>query len=187
MQLMKIKGTAVKSIQDMVKKQYPKQYDEWFNSLPSKSKQIFSDAILATEWYDLIDAGVNPTQKLAMFFNNDSKKAAWESGRHSADIALKGIYKVFVKMATPAYIIARASKIFSTYYMPSAMGVHKKENKAVIVRITEFPQPSRIIEYRIAGWMERALELSGCKNISLKVTQSLVLGGQFTEFSMSWD
>ncbi len=38
---MKIKGTAVKTIPEYVKMRFPDQYDEWIDSLPTNSKQIF--------------------------------------------------------------------------------------------------------------------------------------------------
>lgn len=184
---MEIKGTAVKTIMTIVKTKFPDRYNEWFQSLSKESQQIFDNPILANEWYPLQSACVLPTRQVAkLFYDNDSKKGAWEAGRFSAEQALTGIYRIFIRAAAPSYVISRASKIFSTYYKPSVMTVVDKKDKGVTVHITEFPTPDRTVEYRIAGWMQRALELSKCNGVKVQITKSMTLGHPLTEFVISW-
>lgn len=184
---MKVKGTAVKSIQQFVREKHPDQYDHWLKSLPVEAQRVMQDAIYATNWYSLHQAVVLPTEHIAhLFFNNDTKKGAWELGRYSAEIALSGVYKVFVKMSSPSFIINRATRIFSTYYHPATMIVPEKSDKSIVVHITEFETPHSTVENRIAGWVERALELSGCKEIKFTISKSLTLGDDLTEFLVSW-
>ncbi len=185
---MKIKGSAVKAISLMVKKNYPDRYGEWLNSLPEESKKIFSEPILANEWYPLKDAASIPTKQIGkLFFNNDTKKGAWESGRFSAETALTGIYRVFIRAATPSYIINRASKIFVTYYSPTEMEVVDKHDKGVTLHINKFPEPDRVAENRIAGWIQRALEMNKCKNVKVRITKSLTMHNDYTEYAISWE
>jgi hypothetical protein len=66
------------------------------------------------------------------------------------------------------------------------METKSPDDKSVIAMITEFYPPSEVIEYRIAGWMEKALELSGCKNLKVEITRSLAKGDSLTEFDMRW-
>ncbi len=184
---MEIKGTAVKSIQDFVKKNFPAQYKEWENTLPADSKKIFCDAILATDWYPLQAGGVAPTRHVARFYGNNTKKAAWEMGRYSAELALTGIYKVFIKVATPAFIIDRASKIIETYYRPAELKVVERPAKGVVLHILNFPGLDSVIEYRICGWIERALEINNLKSIKIDIPQSITKGNKISEFRISWD
>jgi len=184
---MEIKGTAVKSIYEFVQKKFPDRLKEWIDELPEASRKIMEEAIFATQWYPLDEAGGIPTKKLGLLFYDDIKKGAWECGRFSAEMALTGVYKVFIKLATPSYIIDRATKIFSTYYRPTELSVVDKGKNSVKLHIQKFPSPDRVIEYRIAGWMERALEINNCKNINMKIPQSLTLGHPVTEINITWD
>ncbi|NOZ46715.1 MAG: hypothetical protein GXO79_08015 [Chlorobi bacterium] len=183
---MEIKGSAVKSIKDFVEKKYPNDFNNWLNSLPDESRAILNSPIYATSWYPMEVAAVTPTRKLGEMFFKDVKKGAWETGRFSAEMALRGVYKIFVKATSPSYIIKRASKIFVTYYSPTELMVANSDSKSVVLHITKFPVPNKTIEYRIAGWMEKALELSGCKNIKIRITKSMTMGNDITEFSISW-
>ena len=73
---MEIKGTAVKSIKDFVRDNYPDRYDEWFKSL-SKESQFVLNTMLSNGWYPVKEGVIEPTQRIGeMFFdgcNNDKQ------------------------------------------------------------------------------------------------------------------
>lgn len=185
---MEIKGTAVKSIQEFVKKKYPDKYNNWLESLPLKSKEIMSGHIYATQWYPLKQGAIEPTKAIGkMFYNGDNAKAAWESGKHSAEQGLKGVYKIFVMVANPGFIIKRASRVFKSYYNPCDIVVANSHSKGVEVHITKFPEPDPIVENRIAGWIEMAFVITGCKNVRSKITQSMSKKAEYTAIETTWD
>ena len=184
---MEIKGTAVIAIRDFVKEKYPGDFKKWFDTLPGDSKVIYDGAIDSTEWYPVEHAVTTPTAIIAeMFFDNDIKAGAWESGRYSAETALKGIYKIFVKVSSPSYLIARASRVFATYYRPCEMNTVKSEGNNLVLHISGMENPEELVEYRIGGWIEKALEISGSKDIKVVITKSMAHGDALTEFTISW-
>jgi hypothetical protein len=185
---MEVKGTAVKSLKDFVENNYRNQYNNWIDSMPEPSKEIMKGAIFANNWYPMNDAVINPSKAVAkMFFSNDEKEAAFQMGRYSAEVGLKGVYKIFIMIAKPGYIMQRANRVFQSYYSPSNMEVFSSNDNEIITHITNFAEPSSIIEYRIAGWKQKALELTHCRNVKVVVTKSLTKGDNVTEFTMSWD
>ena len=48
-------------------------------------------------------------------------------------------------------------------------------------------KPEHVIEHRIAGWCERALEFTNCKNVKANITKSLRNGDDLTEIVITWD
>jgi hypothetical protein len=184
---MEIKGTAVMAIRDFVKAKFPDDFKKWHDSLPADSKVIFEGPIDSTRWYEVKDAVAKPTAAIArLFYNDDVKKGAWESGRYSAETALKGIYKVFVKVSSPSYLIARASRVFATYYRPCEMKTAKNEGNNLVLHISGMENPEKLIEFRIGGWIEKALEISGSRDINVDITKSMARGDAITEFTISW-
>ena len=184
---MEIKGTAVIAIRDFVKDKYPGQYRKWYDSLPEESKEVFTGVIDSTKWYPVEAAAARPTKAIAkLFYNNDVQKGAWESGRYSAEKALKGIYKIFVKASSPSYLIARASRVFSTYYQPCELKSIKNDGNNLVLHIFGMSNPEKVIEFRIAGWIEKALEISGSKDINVEITKSMTQGDALTEFTINW-
>ncbi len=45
---------------------------------------------------------------------------------------------------------------------------------------------NKVVEYRIAGWIERALEICGCMNVTVNITQSLTDQDPCTEYNITW-
>lgn len=167
---MEVKGTAVIAIRDYVKSNFPSEYKRWLDSLNADSKEIFAGSIDSTKWYQVETAALEPTLKISeLFFENNRLKGAWNSGRYSAEKALTGIYKIFVKATSPAYIIQRASRVFATYYQPCEMRVINATGTGCVVEISKMDKKYDVIDNRIAGWIERALEISGAQDVKLSL------------------
>ncbi len=184
---MQVKGTAVRSISDFVKNKYPDRFVEWLSALPPESQKLFRNGALSNEWYPIKYAAIEPTRIVSDLFYTSLRDGAWDCGRYSAETALSGIYKIYVMMANPGHIIERASRVFQAYYQPCEMAALNRKNKSVEVAITKFSMPDQVIEYRIGGWMEKALEISGCKNINVNVVLSMTKGEKQTLFQISWE
>lgn len=185
---MEVKGTAVKSIKDFVEKKHNAQFNDWIQSLPESSQNIMTGGIFANNWYPMKEAAVEPTKAIAkLFYKNDIEKAAFEAGRYSAETGLKGVYKIFVRIASPNYLMQRAGRVFTSYYSPSEISVVNSHDKGLTLHITKFPEPEKVIEYRIAGWCEKALEFTNCKNVKANITKSLAKGDNLTEIVITWN
>lgn len=158
---MEIKGTAVKATPDFVREKFGSRYSEWVKSLPEKSRKIIEEPIYATTWYSLTDSVIIPTQKVGdLFFSGNHVKAANEIGRYSADEALKGIYKIFVRVSSPHFVLSRATNIFSTYYRPADIRVIESAEKKAVLQLSKFSNIDKLIMNRIAGWIEKTLEIT---------------------------
>jgi hypothetical protein len=184
---MQVKGTAISSIPEFIAGKFGKEgLNQWLSALTENAKKVYQGAILAGNWYPVNEIMIEPTRKMCELFYREDLRGAREGGRFSAEKGLKGVYRIFVKLGSPEFLIRRASTIFTTYYQPSDMQVVSEEDRKAVVHITNFSEPSQLIENRIAGWMERALEISGCKGVKIQISQSLAKGAPFTEFIATW-
>lgn len=184
---MEIKGTAVKITPQFVKQCFPDKYFEWIDILPEQCKNIVIQPILATNWYDLVNSVIIPTQKVAeLFYNKDEIKAAHELGRFSSEIALKGIYKIFLKVSSPGFVISRASSVFSTYYRPSEIEIIENEAQKVVLSLKGFKTNEKLIMYRIGGWMSKTLELTFSKDTQITYNHKEKNDNLSTEITAVW-
>ena len=185
---MEVKGTALLAIRDFVKKNHENAFEKWLNNLPNDSKAIYSDTIDSTKWYPVDQAASLPTKTICtMFFEGNEMMGAWECGRYSAEKALTGIYKIFVRASSPGFIITRAKDIFARYYRPMEMQIADKTSKSVVLHIVNTEKSDAIIEHRIAGWIEKALEISGTISPQVRITKSITKGDKITEFDIRWN
>jgi hypothetical protein len=185
---MEIKGTAVKTTPDFVREKYPLQYNDWLLSLPPVSRDIIAQTIYATSWYNLIDSVIIPTQKVGeMFFAGNQTKAAKELGRYSAEVALKGIYKIFVRVSSPHFVLSRASSIFSAYYKPSDIKIVESKDRKCVLELKQFNLSEKLIMHRIAGWIEKTLEITLKAALRVEVVNDVMSGQLVTRITAEWD
>lgn len=184
---MQVKGTAVQTIPQFVKEKFGADaFKNWIDSLPAATKEIFQSQVLSPNWYPLKEAIIDSTKSICDLFYKGKMDGALELGKFSAECSLKGIYKLFVKLGTPEFIVGKAGTIFTTYYQPSVMEISSKGNKTITVSITKFDEPNSIIEYRIKGWIQRALEISGAKNVDVQITKTMTNNATSTDFKITW-
>jgi hypothetical protein len=183
---MEVKGTAVIPIIHFAKDKFGSKSEEWMKSLSDKSADILS-SVLSSGWYPMDEAMIEPTQKICDLFYSGNPAGAQELGKYSADFGLKGAYKLFVKFGSPSFIVARASQILPAYYKNSAMKVVEEKKNGSVIQVTSFPDMHRLVELRISGWMERALEICGSKDINIDITRSITRGDTVTEYNIRWN
>ncbi len=185
---MKVKGTGIKTTKEFVLQKFPSRFNEWVNGLSPETRKMYSEVLDIGGWYPINGAYYEPMDKIAqLFYGNNSIKAGDELGRFSADYALKGIYKVFLLVASPQYLMKKAASMMQAFYNPSEIEVAEASNKRVVVKIKRFDKINRMTEYRIAGWCVRAVELCNQKNVKYRFLSHLSAGAPETAIEFTWD
>jgi hypothetical protein len=157
---MQIKGTAVKTTPEFVKAKFRDRYYEWIENLPDLSRDIVGQPVFSTSWYDLYNAVILPTEKTGDLFFQSHIEAALELGRYSSEVALSGIYKIFIKISSPQFVLSRATNVFATYYNPAEIQIISSKGNSAILEMKGFVRKEELIVYRIAGWLEKTIELT---------------------------
>jgi hypothetical protein len=183
---MEVRGTAVRATPLFVKQRFGGRLQEWLSALGPKAREIMTGKIDTSAWYPLAEAMIEPTQAICQLFFGGREEGAWEVGRFSADYSLWGLYRLFVKMGSPMHLLDRATEAFNTYYRPSRLVLVERGPLRAVVRIEHFPQPHRLVELRIGGWIERGLEISGGQKVRVEIRSSLAAGDSCTELVGEW-
>ncbi|MEK6793572.1 MAG: Cache 3/Cache 2 fusion domain-containing protein [Spirochaetota bacterium] len=184
---MVVKGAAIASMPEFIKNEFGEDaFTQWLAALPAGARAVFENPIPHKNWYPLTSMYLEPSIVLSKLFYNGEISFAWKVGRLSADIGLKGIFKTFLRFGSVHFILKMGSIILPSYYRPSAMEVEQRGETEGLIRITAFAEINEMIEQRIAGWMERALEIYGCKTTSVTILNSMAKGAAHTEFLAKW-
>ena len=183
---MKVRGSVIKSIDEFVANTHRRHHQQWVDKLPSQTLKTMRMAT-SSSWHPLKEGAIIPTKIMCDMFYPDANRGAWESGRYSAEAGLTGVYKIFVIISTPAFLLKRASRIMATFYAPTVVHVAEDLSGKMIIHFTQLPVKNELIENRIAGWMEKAMEMCGCKNLLVRITQSMALGSKVFEVTLTWD
>jgi hypothetical protein len=184
-----VRGKAIASIPAFVIKKFGKDgYKKWLDAISAEAYQVFYLSIKSEEWYPVKITMIDPSANVAqLFYEWDIKKAAWEMGRFSADYGLNNIRKLFVKMGPEGYLLKKSVEIINSYYKPVYAETSEITEVSGIIRIKDFVDMDKTVEFRMAGWMERALEISGCKNVKIEIPKPYSNSHPVTEFHISWE
>lgn len=173
---MEIKGTAVKSTKNFVSRKFPNQYQIWLNALPEETRKYYQVAIMSGEWFSLQEAILIPTRVCGeLFYDGNIAKAGFEMGRESALEALRGIYKIFVKIASVDFVLKRVKTIFATYYSSGVFDIVSQDKNKIEFFVSGFQKGEELIYDRISGWIEGIFSVIAPEKIT--VTYSLVEEG----------
>ena len=186
--MMEVKGVLISTIPVFVKENFGQEgLEKWLDTLSSDARLLFEFKVKDSEWYDLKTYMLEPVAFIAqLFYQWNLEKAGWEMGRFALDHGFKGIYRMFLKVGKPEFFVGKGPQFASRFYRPAKIEVPFNERGNATVRITEFPEIDKTVEYRIGGWMQRGLELNGCKDVQVEITRSLMKGDPYTEYCIRY-
>lgn len=190
---MEVKGRVLLSIRQFVTVNFDENnYAEWAETLPEPSRALINGAVKGgpvkpDDWYPLREGLVIPARSIVDYFYGGIPVTARAMGMFAAEKALTGFIGFMVKRGKPTFIAKRAPSVVNVFYRPCHTEVADLGDKHAVIRIAQFPDIDPVVEYRVQGWMEKALLISGAKNPRVEITAALSKGEPFTEFVGSWD
>lgn len=168
---MKAKGTAVKSLKDYIIEEHGTEgLQRWLEALAPASRAIHQGTILTNAWYPFEDGLLGPMKAMDRMFYQGRAEGAWRQGRYTAEKNLHGIYKVFVKVANPQFLIRNTASLWHTYYDGSQAEVSDIGPGRAVLTLTGIETASLDYDHSVGGWVERALEICGCQRITVAIS-----------------
>jgi hypothetical protein len=184
---MEVKGRAIMTLPLFIRENFgDEEYARWFDGLSAEAAEVYRGTIYPSTWYALKPLLATPTRLLCDMFYEGDPKGAWACGGFSADHALRGLLRLFVKVGSPGFIIKRARELITSYYKPSDLEIVHEEKDRTVLHLTTFPEIDPFIEARVCGWIEQALIIQGCRNLTLTIAKSLTRGESFSEYDIRW-
>ena len=107
-------------------------------------------------------------------------------GRHGADANLTTIYRLFYKVGTVKWILARASRLWGLHYDSGSLVMDSQPGKVVLGTIEEFEAPHRVHCLAVQAWAERSVELSGGREVVISELGCRASGDGSCCFRLEW-
>jgi hypothetical protein len=180
---MQVKGTSLIATERFIKERFGTAGFEKFKAaLSPEARALFGAPVLAPNWYPADPGFFEPMEKLCREFYGGDARGARELGRFSAVDGLRGVYKIFVRMASVDYILKKTANIFASYYRPGKLEVAQVAGRRITLRMSDIARAHPLFEERVCGWLEGALQVCGQENYKVIVGKSMARGEQWTEF-----
>lgn len=179
-----VKGSPVRSLQRFLDTNLSaEQREKVFSSLPAEYAR-FRNPVLATEAIPVYMLN-RMTEEAAKARGEQVEAFARRAGQEAARDAVKGIYRFFAMVLTPAALLNRASQMWSTLYNRGELRVDEQSGNSARLRLLNFPSEFAGCS-RVSGWIEGMAELTGAKNVKVNQKQCAAKGASCCEWTVSW-
>jgi hypothetical protein len=123
--------------------------------------------IAVARWYPF-EQFVELVRAIDRLFGKGDGTLTHELGRYGADAALTTIYRLFFRVGTVRWVMARAARLWHLHYDAGKLELHEHPD-AIDLRIEDFPTPDCTHCQSVRGWAERSIELSGGEKVSTEM------------------
>ncbi len=179
-----VKGSPVRSLQKFIEAELaPKQRDAALDAVPELGARM-RGPILPTETIPV--AALNRlTEEAAKIKGEPLEQFARRAGRQAAGDAVRGIYRFFALVMTPAALLSKASQMWGALYNRGELQVTDQTDHGATIKLLDFPSETAGCG-RTTGWIERMAELTGVKNVRIQQTQCYAKGAPNCEWNITW-
>ncbi len=169
---MEIKGLAIKSSIQFIELNFPDIYHKWLLEINEQARNQYIQGLMVSKWYDIDIYLRQPLLKAADMLGYTPQDLGWELGVFSSQMALRGIYRFFLRFGGPAAMCKRVPFFLSAYYRPAEahnlyVDSRKKESKTKFVN---FVDKNDLVIYRVMGWAYNTLLEAGATDAEVKLT-----------------
>jgi uncharacterized protein (TIGR02265 family) len=154
--------------------------------LPVDDAKALRRTLLVTTTYPL-STNLKLDEAIAReLYPADGKRAFLEMGRSSADVNLTGPQKAFVRAGDPHHLLSFAETIYAYYYAEGRRTYEKTGPKTATLVTYDAPAATPGDCLTVVGWHQRAIELSGGKEVQVVETRCRSRGDLVCEYRCSW-
>lgn len=148
-------------------------------------REILEGGVVMATWYPF-EHFVELNESIDAIFGKGDLALVKPLGRHGADAYLTTIYRLFFKVGTVKWVMARAARLWGMHYDSGRMIVQQAPGREVELRIEDFATPHRVHCLSVQGWAERSVELSGGHDVALDELSCRASGDPTCRFRITW-
>jgi len=180
-----VKGSPVRSLQKFVETELTAdQRESLLRALPADFSRRLRGHILPTETIP-VSLLNQLTEEAAKVKGEPTDAFARRAGRQAAADAVRGIYRFFAMVMTPAALLEKASQMWSALYNRGRLRVSDQTDHGATIQLLDFPSEVAGCS-RTTGWIERMAELTGAKDVRVQQTQCYAKGAPHCEWTITW-
>lgn len=130
---------------------------------PELAREIEAGIKVAT-WYPFEDF-VELNVEIDRLFGQGDGALVKELGRWGAEANLTTIYRLFYKVGTVRWVMARAARLWHLHYDAGRLTLRELAGHEIELAIEDFPTPHCAHCQSVMGWAEKSIELSGGEDV----------------------
>jgi len=148
-------------------------------------RALIEGRVTRSAWYPF-ERFVELNEQIDRMFGAGDLALVKELGRYGADANLTTIYRLFYKVGTVQWLLARASRLWGLHYDAGRLIVRAPGGREVEFEIVDYDTPHPTHCLSVGGWIERSVELSGGKDVQLEELACRARGDDRCRMRVRW-
>lgn len=184
----RVKGTLIAARLRFLRARGADVADRVINRLTAEDQAVLRGMILPSSWYpaDLLQR--LEMTAAAIVANGDPKALFVEMGRYTAQTNLgpTGVQRAYVRFDDPHFLLANVPRMYTTQHNDGNRTYEKTAERSAVIRSYdgELPRPEDCLT--TIGWMGRAIECSGGREVTVEEKLCRSKGAAHCEFHCRW-
>ena len=184
----KVKGTLLIARMKFVRSRGEADAERVLKRLSSEDQALLRAMLLPSSWYP---AGVLMRLEMtaaAILSKGDRRVLMREMGRFSAETTLApaGVLRPFVREGDPGFLLENVPRIYSSQHTSGHRTQERTGPYSTVIHHFDTDQVETDDCLTTAGWLERAVEISGGRAVKAEELQCRGRGAPHCEFRVSW-
>jgi hypothetical protein len=178
------KGLTIGHVERFSKQRFGER--GWLDTLSklSPSDQQLLAEVVAVGWYDL-ELYARLIRALDERHGRGDLALLDELGRFEAEQDYRGIFRLFFRMASPAYMVEKTADYWRRFHDAGQWAVERRGPTAVWGALSGWGVDSALCRELVA-YVKRAIELVGGRDVVLEHPRCRARGSNRCEYLMSW-
>ena len=142
--------------------------------------------VVAVGWYDL-GLYARLIRNVDRVLGSGNLMLLRELGRFEADRDLTTVHRLFIRMASPAWVIEKTMEYWRRFHDTGQWKVHRESGQAVTGTLAGWGVVDEALCVELTGYMPRVVELAGARSAQMAHPSCRARGDQSCDFRLSWD
>jgi len=177
-----VKGSMFKMIVKAIRANKSGAYDK---ILSAKDRKFLSQNILSASWYPF-DIYKRAFNALAEVQAKDKTDMWIQWGRMEGEATMTTLYKQTIVEGDPHMAMEKFKRFFKLMYDFGELIIERISDKELTITYKDFEPDFKLYYYVGIGWVERFLELCGCKEVKSNFIAKSWEGAKETTLQIAW-
>ena len=182
-----VRGVVLKTYREILKERFGEAgYAQVLKGLHDETREILVGMVIATEWYPnrLI---VDLYETIVRVHYDGKPEGIRELGKLSAQRDLRGVFKIFVVVVSPQYLVSKTASVWSRYFDHGKVEITDQKKGFCRGRFTAVCSRSTAFWQEILGSCMGAIEAAGGKNAAPTIVAGGTANDESMEAEMRWE
>lgn len=182
-----IRGLVISATTKYIQQNYGEEgWNKVLNSLEPQDREVLKGKFSPMSFYP-VKPYINLMKAADKVFGKGDFEICRKIGIYEAEDTFSGVYKIFLELGNPNFLINKASLAWRTFHDGGALEIEQVGDKYAKGKIVDFPEFDKCFCVNLVGFFGKVLEMSGAKNLQIQETKCRCQGDKFCEYEIKWE